>query len=727
MVKKEVLKNYFGYVNFREGQEELIDHILAGKDVIGIMPTGAGKSICFQTPALLFEGITLVISPLISLMKDQVESLIANGVPAAFINSTLTSGQTIKVIELAKQGKYKIIYVAPERLDTYNFMEFAQNANIAMIAVDEAHCVSQWGQNFRPSYLKISAFIESLPQRPVISAFTATATSEITQDIIDLLRLQKPFAISTGFDRENLYFEVQKPKDKYKALLKYLKDNPDKSGIIYCATRKAVEQVCDDLMTDGYKATRYHAGLSEAERSMNQDDFLYDRKTMMVATNAFGMGIDKSNVSFVIHYNMPKNIESYYQEAGRAGRDGTPADCVLLYSGQDVVTNQFLIENTNENNDLPPDILEQVKQKDRERLKQMTYYCHSFDCLRAYILKYFGDRAENYCGNCSNCNTNFEEVDVTEQAQKILSCIARMNERYGVKMVIDTLRGSKAEKVLNVRLDKLSTYGIMSNVKENRIREIINYLLINEYLEQTNAEFPILKMTPKAREILFNGEQHIMKIAKEQKPDAKSAKNRMQLNQGLFNTLREIRHAFATMKRVPAYVVFSDASLVDMCSKLPTDSKAFLDVSGVGKVKLEEYGDAFIEAIKAFKQSAVPTEIMQERSAVEILDFVKQSIELSDEPLPILLFIDKINALLFQISDKSIHVKRITDYLIEQGYLELETADNQNNRVSSAKGRAVGISTKTIPSANDTVRKQNFYSQEAQAIIIDRLADVIQW
>ncbi|HZK39205.1 MAG TPA: DNA helicase RecQ [Clostridia bacterium] len=727
MVKEKILKDYFGYVTFREGQEELIDNILGGNDVVGIMPTGAGKSICFQAPALIFEGITLVISPLISLMKDQVESLIVNGVPAAFINSTLSNNQTFQVIENAKQGKYKIIYVAPERLDAMGFIEFAQSQKIAMIAVDEAHCVSQWGQNFRPSYLKISEFIKSLSQRPVISAFTATATSEITQDVIHLLELQKPLVISTGFDRENLYFEVQKPKDKYKALIKHIKENPDKSGIIYCATRKAVEQVCDNLIADGHKATRYHAGLSEAERTTNQDDFLYDRRTMMVATNAFGMGIDKSNVSFVIHYNMPKNIESYYQEAGRAGRDGTPADCILLYSGKDVVTNQFLIENTNENNKLDPETLELVKQKDRERLKQMTYYCHSFNCLREYILKYFGDKSKSYCGNCSNCNTNFEEVEITEYAQKILSCIVRMGERYGVKMIIDTLRGSKAEKVLKFRLDEVKTYGIMAEVKAKRIREIIDYLLVNEYLEQTNAEFPVIKMMPKANEILFNGEKHMMKIAKEQKKSARLADKRIQVNNDLFNTLREIRLDFAKLNNVPAFVIFTDASLIDMCSKLPTTGKEFLDVSGVGKVKLEQYGDVFIEAIKTFKNSNTPTQAVQQSSAAQTLEFVKNSIELSEDPLPIVFLADKINALLFQKSDKSVHAKKITDYLLEKGYLEVEMVDNRNSRVSSEKGRAIGITTNIMPSASGAVRKQNFYSSKAQAFIVDCLEDIIEW
>jgi ATP-dependent DNA helicase RecQ len=597
MQKEQILKQYFGYTTFREGQEELIDSILSGKDVIGIMPTGAGKSLCYQVPALMLEGITLVVSPLISLMKDQVQALVTNGVPAAFINSTLTYSQTIKVIANAKKGRYKIIYAAPERLDIAEFLEFAQHENIAMVTVDEAHCISQWGQNFRPSYLKISSFIDKMPKRPVISAFTATATSEVKEDIIKSLKLKKPFVMATGFNRENLYFEVQKPIDKYKALIKYLANNADKSGIIYCSTRKTVEQVCGNLISDHYSAARYHAGLSEEERTKSQDDFLYDRKTILVATNAFGMGIDKSNVSFVIHYNMPKNIESYYQEAGRAGRDGTPADCILLYGGQDVITNQFLINNTNDNNDLDAETLEQVKEKDRERLKQMTYYCHSFACLRAYILKYFGDQAANYCGNCSSCNTNFEEIDITEDTQKILSCILRMGERYGLKMVIDTLRGSKAEKICKFGLDKIKTYGIMAEVKEKRIRETINYLVLNEYLVLTNSEFPTAKTTPKARSALLNGEKLTMKIAKEEQRETKPAKQKGAVNNDLFNKLRELRYKLAQEKKVPAFVIFSDAALMDMCSKMPANDIEFLEVSGVGKIKLEEYGKVFLEAI----------------------------------------------------------------------------------------------------------------------------------
>ena len=597
MQKEQVLKKYFGYTSFREGQEALIDHILAGKDVIGIMPTGAGKSICFQLPALMSDGITLVISPLVSLMKDQVQALVANGVPAAFINSTLSTVQIRKVIEYAKHGKYKIIYVAPERLDAAEFLEFAQSAAIDMVTVDEAHCVSQWGQNFRPSYLKINGFIDMLPKRPVISAFTATATSEVKDDIIKILKLNDPFFVGTGFNRENLYFEVQKPKDKFEAIIKYLSDNAKKSGIIYCSTRKAVEDVSGRLIDRKYKATLYHAGLSDEERIINQDDFLYDRKTIMVATNAFGMGIDKSNVSFVIHYNMPKDIESYYQEAGRAGRDGNPADCILLYGGQDVITNQFFIDNSNDNSDLEPEIREQIKARDRERLKQMTYYCHSFDCLREYILKYFGDKTENFCGNCSNCNTNFEEIDITEYAQKILSCIIRMDQRFGIKMIIDTLRGSKAEKILKFDLNKIKTYGIMAEVKEKRIREIINYLVLNEYIRLTNSEFPVVQVTQKSRSILYNADKLTMKIVKDLQREIKSVKHgkeKVLVDNELLEKLKEVRLKFAYEQKVPAFVIFSDATLVDMCTKMPANDAEFLEVSGVGNVKLKRYGKEFL-------------------------------------------------------------------------------------------------------------------------------------
>ena len=406
MINKEkykFLKTYFGYDRFREGQEELIDTLLEGRDVFGIMPTGAGKSICYQIPALMFSGITLVISPLISLMKDQVAALNQVGVYAAYLNSSLTTGQYFKALEFAKRGKYKIIYVAPERLLTESFLNFALNADISFVSVDEVHCVSQWGQDFRPSYLKIVEFVDMLPKRPVVGAFTATATKEVRDDVMRILKLKSPKLITTGFDRKNLSFYVTNTKDKKSELAKILRKHYDESGIIYCITRKLVEEVYEELSTRGIEVSKYHAGLSDEERRQNQDDFIYDKTRIMVATNAFGMGIDKPDVRYVIHYNMPKNMESYYQEAGRAGRDGEKASCYLLYSPMDVRTNRFFIENNRENEELSEAELEAVIERDQERLKQMTFYCHTKYCYRRYMLNYFGEKAELYCGNCGNC------------------------------------------------------------------------------------------------------------------------------------------------------------------------------------------------------------------------------------------------------------------------------------------------------------------------------------
>lgn len=730
MQKEQILKQYFGYTSFRSGQKEIIDNILNGNDVLGIMPTGAGKSICFQVPALILPGITIVISPLISLMKDQVHALISNGVPAAFINSTLSNVQTMKAIENAKNNKYKIIYVAPERLLTNEFIEFSQNANISMLTIDEAHCVSQWGQNFRPSYLKINTFLNMLPKRPLISAFTATATQEVKEDIINIIKLNNPYTCTTGFNRENLYFEVQKPIDKFKSVRKYLDDNPHKSGIIYCNTRKAVNEVYEKLLKGNYNATIYHAGLSEGERTKNQDDFLFDKKTIMVATNAFGMGIDKSNVSFVIHYNMPKNLEAYYQEAGRAGRDGTSADCILLYGGQDVITNQFLIDATSENNNLDDTTLEQVKEKDRERLKTMTYYCHSFDCLREYVLKYFGDQPPNFCGNCSNCNTNFEEIDVLEYSKMIISCIARMNQRFGLKVVIDTLRGSKGQKLLKLDLNKLSTYGTMSEVKEKRVREIINYLVLNEYIELTNTEFPIARLAKKSKELLNTQSPLMMKVAKEEEKTTKNKLNKLtklnqDINTKLFISLKELRLKRAQQKKVPAFVIFSDASLEDMCKKLPKTREEFLEVSGVGEAKLNEFGNEFLELINNF--NALDTVDVESTNLEldDIYNFIKENISLSNDEITITMLLDNIKVLLAKKSGLKISAKKVTDYLLKQNYLEVETIEGKNTRVPTIKGNEIGISTVLKVASNGESYKQNYYNLTAQKFIVDNIGEIL--
>jgi len=602
---KRILKQYYGYDMFRFGQEEIIMKILQSNDVLGVMPTGAGKSICYQVPALILPGITIVISPLISLMKDQVQALCENGIPAAFINSSLTPEQSRRVFINAKQQKYKIIYIAPERLDTETFCDFAQGISISMIAVDEAHCVSQWGHDFRPSYLNIKNWITLLSKRPVAAAFTATATEEVKQDITKLLGLRNPYVMATGFNRSNLYFEVQKPSDKYKALTEYINQHPGKSGIIYCSTRKSVEELCIRLNKEGYSCTQYHAGLSDAEKSKNQDDFLYDRKNLMSATNAFGMGIDKSNISFVIHYNMPKDMESYYQEAGRAGRDGSHSDCLLLYNGQDVATNKFLIDNISEETELEPEMQKEVKRKQRLRLKRMAYYCHSLDCLRQYILNYFGDVEKVICGNCSNCLIDYESADITVEAQKILSCISRMGERFGIKMLIDTLRGAKTQRILSWKLDKIKTYGIMQQHSESEIHNIVTFLISDGCIGVSDGEFPVLFLTDKSKEILFHNKRVSMKV-KQQIRNTKTKKTaavNSRINQELFERLKALRLKFAHSNQVPAFIIFSDATLTDMCLKMPLNEKSFLQVSGVGQKKLEQYGSAFLELINSFNDS----------------------------------------------------------------------------------------------------------------------------
>lgn len=604
MDKYTLLKKTYGYETFRQGQEELIDTILSGKDVVGIMPTGAGKSICYQIPALLLDGITLVISPLISLMQDQVNALVQNEIAAAYINSSLSASQYYKVLENIRKNAYKIIYVAPERLENEAFLSLASDLHISMVSVDEAHCISKWGQDFRVSYTKIMDFVHQLPQRPVISAFTATATKEVKDDIIAMLEMRDPFQITTGFDRKNLYFEVRQPQNKKTELGRLLLKYQHQSGIIYCNTRKHVEEVCALLQSQGFSAGMYHAGMSEENRRQSQQDFLYDKATIMVATNAFGMGIDKSNVSFVIHYNMPIDMESYYQEAGRAGRDGSPADCILLYGAGDVRMNQFLINVASENTERDPETMELLKQRDLNRLKTMTFYCHTRDCQRHAILKYFGEDSEGYCGNCFNCNHHFEEADITIEAQKILSCVKRMQERYGISMVVDVLKGSGNDRLLSLHLDLLSTYGIMKDTSARKIREMIQHLLYHEYLQSSGEEYPVLQLGRKAKEILVDKQKITMKIVKEDPMERKKKKGGIPagVDEGLLELLRSVRMQLARKQRVPAYIIFNDASLMDMCRVKPQSEEEFLMVSGVGSAKLKRYGKAFLTAIKEYEK-----------------------------------------------------------------------------------------------------------------------------
>lgn len=602
--KKTVLKQYFGHSEFRNGQEAVVDAILSGRDALCVMPTGAGKSVCYQVPALALGGVTVVVSPLISLMKDQVSALLQNGIRAAYLNSSLTHPQYEKALLNFKRGEYQILYVAPERLAVPEFLEACRGAMVNLVAVDEAHCISQWGQDFRPSYLKIADFVEALQSRPVVAAFTATATSEVKDDIEYSLRLRDPFRITTGFDRPNLKFEVIRPMHgKMNVLLELLRKHEGESGIVYCATRKNVEEVGECLCEEGFPAAIYHAGLKDEVRRQSQEDFVYDRKRIMVATNAFGMGIDKSNVSFVIHYNMPMDVESYYQEAGRAGRDGSSAECILLYSPGDVHTNQYLIEHSEPNPELSPEEQRMQLAREYERLKLMVFYSTTNACLRHFMLDYFGERSADYCGNCSNCLQEFQEVDVTVEAQKILSCVKRTGQRFGRQMISNILRGSENERILRLGLDNQTTYGLMREWKASRLRSLMSFLLLEGYLEERGTEYPTLALGEKANGVLYEGERVRMKQAKPKERPLKRTKKEKRaenVDRDLLIALKALRRKLADERGVPAYIIFSDATLVDMCRVCPKTLSEMLTVSGVGRVKLEQYGEAFLQVLASY-------------------------------------------------------------------------------------------------------------------------------
>ncbi len=604
MEKTELLQRVFGYSGFRPGQEALIDGVLTGRDVFGIMPTGGGKSMCYQLPALMLPGITLVVSPLISLMRDQVMALKAVGVSAAFINSTLTGPQVQAVYRNLLAGQYKIVYVASERLDYPGFAGIAAKLPISFIAVDEAHCISQWGQDFRPSYLRITNFIESLPRRPVVGAFTATATKQVREDVERILNLRNPVRTITGFDRPNLYFEVIQTDEKERELRQLLAARPRKSGIIYCSTRKKVETLCENLRDRGYAVARYHAGLSDKERSESQEDFLYDRKPIMVATNAFGMGIDKSNVSFVIHYNMPKSIEAYYQEAGRAGRDGAEADCILLFNSGDVSTARFLISNGAENEEMDPAQREMVRKQDLARLDAMVTYCKTKTCLRSYILEYFGQKHPDICGNCGSCNGQYETVDITMEAQMILSCVKRIYDKLGhwvgVNLIGSVLRGSKIKRVTELGLEQLTTYGLLKSRARSDIHAMIDHLEAEGYLH-SDVEHQTVQLTALASQVLYHGKTVEMKVEVEPDEPAQVVVQKLTGDETeLFDILKELRGKLAKEAGIPAYVVFSNATLTDMAKKKPLTMTEFRRVSGVGEIKAAWYSTAFLKRIQQY-------------------------------------------------------------------------------------------------------------------------------
>lgn len=587
----DILKKVYGHHSFRTGQQELVKGLLSGKDVLGVMPTGSGKSLCYQIPALLLSGTALVISPLISLMKDQVTALKLRGIPAAFLNSSMEENDYRETAYQAAGGAYKILYVAPERLHAPGFMEMCRHMDIPLVAVDEAHCISQWGQDFRPSYLKIPEFIASLPVRPVLGAFTATATPNVRKDILENLKLQAPVIITTGFDRPNLSFSVYQPKDRDQALSELLRDRFRQSGIIYCSTRKNVEDICTQLDREGFSVTRYHAGLDAEERRRNQEDFLFDRKRIMVATNAFGMGIDKSNVSFVIHYNMPKSLEAYYQEAGRAGRDGCDADCILLYAPQDVITARWLIEHSEPNPDLTPAEQAEVREKDEERLKWMTFYAKSRRCLRHELLRYFGENAPDSCTNCSNCVPDCEHTDITTEAQMILSCIARTDQLHPEEVIVQLLRGVLPyPPPEGINPGELTTFGLMNDVDESFIQEVIRALLDQGYLEKDESGF--LKLNDQSRTVLFSKRRVAVKRGLKSRTDV--------TGEDLLQALRRLRYELSSREYVAASALFSDSTLRDICRILPQTKKQLAAVDGMGLFKAGKYGDEIFRIIRHY-------------------------------------------------------------------------------------------------------------------------------
>ncbi|AOY16201.1 DNA helicase RecQ [Bacillus pacificus] len=625
---QELLASYFGYSSFRRGQDETIKNVLDGKDTVCIMPTGGGKSICYQIPALVFEGTTLVISPLISLMKDQVDTLVQNGISATYINSSISITEANQRIQLAKQGHYKLLYVAPERLDSMEFVDQLIDMKIPMIAIDEAHCISQWGHDFRPSYLHIHRILDYLPEKPLVLALTATATPQVRDDICNTLGINQENTIMTTFERENLSFSVIKGQDRNAYLADYIRQNQKESGIIYAATRKVVDQLYEDLMKAGVSVSKYHAGMSDNDRNEQQELFLRDEVSVMVATSAFGMGIDKSNIRYVIHYQLPKNMESYYQEAGRAGRDGLDSACILLYSSQDVQVQRFLIDQSTGESRFSNEL---------EKLQNMTDYCHTEQCLQSFILQYFGEEPKEDCGRCGNCTDDRESIDVTRESQMVLSCMIRTNQRFGKQMIAQVLTGSKNKKVIEFNFHTLPTYGLLSNRSVKEVSEFIEFLISDELIAVEHGTYPTLKVTEKGKEVLLGKENVLRKERVETRQIVQ--------DHPLFEVLREVRKEIAQGEGVPPFVIFSDQTLKDMCAKMPQSDSELLTVKGIGEHKLVKYGSHFLQAVQHFIDEnpnyaeTIKTEVVTERkksgkasanSHLETYEMYKQGINLDE-------------------------------------------------------------------------------------------------
>lgn len=711
---EEALKVLFGYDSFRPGQKEVIESILSGRDVFAVMPTGAGKSVCYQIPAMLLPGITLVISPLISLMQDQVKALNEAGVSAAFINSALSENAYFETIRKAQQGLYKIIYVAPERLVTDGFLELAHSVCISMVTVDEAHCISQWGQDFRPSYMKIVEFVRTLTTRPIISAFTATATVTVRDDIVCTLGLNKPYVLVTGFNRDNLFFQVDKPRNKDEYVIDYISQHPNDSGIVYCATRKNVDKLYDLLKDRGVSVAKYHAGMGQAERKKMQDDFVFDYTSIVVATNAFGMGIDKSNVRFVIHYNMPQSMENYYQEAGRAGRDGLDSKCILLFSPQDIIINRFLLDHK-EMSDLDSVDRETVKERDTKRLQIMERYCYTTECLRNYILKYFGENPEKPCEDCGNCLREFETLDMTDAAKKIINCVYESKGRYGKTIIIDTVAGAKTARLEEIGATDYKSYGTLSAVNKNLLKRLIGQLVLEGYL--LVGDYQVLKLgnimglkNPEAKVLVkITDEDKLPERTTKAKKTSKGMESLTSAGFKLFDKLRELRLEIAREEGMPPYIIFSDKTLIDMAAKVPVSKSEMLAVSGVGENKYVKYGERFLgliekiiedypDLIKATENAGLPTvsvaKVKKKKKAGKEEFYLLQE-EADNYEYTDYLYIseirDEMNRICVRENVKRLPATRLTEILVAEGLIKEKEDAGKYAKAPTDKGIQLGV------------------------------------